>query len=82
MQFTYMFFDTVDVMVAEITSDVALPGIEPGNELILNADGYGRLGGLLHIDSVRVSMGYRNNGFERYDVHVICHFGDSKIGFA
>jgi len=82
MQFNYMFFDTVDVMVAEVKSEVALPGIERGNELILNADGYGRLGGLLHIDDVRVSIGYRAGRFERYDVHVICHFADSKIGFA
>lgn len=82
MKFNYIFFDTVDVMIAEIETDIALPGIEAGNELILHTDDWGKLGGLLHIDHVRVSFSHLQGRFDRYDIHVICHFGDSKVGFA
>lgn len=81
MQFRYLFYDTTELIVAEIESATALPGIEPGNELILSTDDYGRAGGLFHIEHVRVVISHLNGQFQRYDLHVICRFGDSAAGF-
>jgi hypothetical protein len=55
LTFNYKFYETTEVIVAEINSAVALPNISVGNELILNTDDYGRTGGLLHIEHVRLS---------------------------
>ncbi|KQQ72945.1 hypothetical protein ASF70_15865 [Rhizobium sp. Leaf321] len=79
--FNYMFYETTELIIAEIKSDVALPGIDVGNELILSTESYGKTGGLLHIEHVRVATSYWNGAFQRYDIHVICRFGDSKAGF-
>jgi len=49
--------------------------------LILTTDNYGKIGGLLHIHHVRVAMSYLKGQFDRYDVHVVCSFGESKAGF-
>ncbi len=79
--FNYVFYETTEVIVAQIPSDVALPGIEVGNELILTTDEYGRTGGVLHIEHVRVVTSFLKGSFRRYDIHVMCSFGDSKAGF-
>jgi hypothetical protein len=79
--YKYIFYETTELIIAEIPSDEALPGIEVGNELILNTDDYGRTGGLLHIKHIRVVTTFLEGAFRRYDVHVICNFGDSKAGF-
>lgn len=79
--FNYMFYETTELIIAEIKSDVALPGIDVGNELILNTDDYGKTGGLLHIEHIRVVTSFLQGSFHRYDIHVVCRFGDSKAGF-
>lgn len=78
MRFNYRFHERGEVIVAEFESDVALPGIEVGNELILTTDSYGKLGGVLHIESIRVATSHLDGEFKRYDLDVFCRFGDPK----
>ena len=81
MKYTYLIHESENLIAATIQTNEPLPHIEVGHELLLWTDEYhGKSGSVLVVQAVRVVMGRHREGFERYDIHVVCQEQESPLG--
>ena len=73
MKYTYVIYESPELIAAEIRRDEPLPHLEVGHQLLLTTDDYpGKIGTALVVEHVRVCIIQRKQSLTQYEVHVFC----------
>lgn len=78
MKYSYLIYESPELIAAEIRTDDPLPHLEVGHQLLLTTDAYpGKIGTALIVEHVRICIVQRRQILTQYEVHVFCREQES-----